>query len=100
MHRGMYTLKFEKTKKVQFEKKLLNEKPYSLVESIAYSDQHHSFNTSKQRNSQVRTQVESAFTDYLHISKPEDFLYFNELHNVAKCQHTFNVQQFEGALVG
>ena len=70
------------------------------MESIAYSAANHSFNTSKQRNLQVRTQVESAFTDYLHVSKPEDFLYFNELHNVAKCQHTFNVQQFEGVLVG
>ena len=91
VHRGIYTLKFEKTKRVQFEKKLIDEEPYPLVESIAYSDNHHSFNTSKQRNAQVRTQVESAFTDYLYISKPEDFLYFNEVHNVAKCQHTFNV---------
>lgn len=70
------------------------------MQSIAYSDASHSFNTSKQRNVQVRAQVEAAFTGYLHISQPEDFLYFNELHNVAKCQHTFDVQQFEGELAG
>ena len=71
VHRGIYTLKFEKTKLKQYEKQLLEEKPYPLVQSIAYSAADHSFNTSKERNLQVRTQVESAFTDYLHISKPD-----------------------------
>ena len=51
----------------------------SLIKSVAYPDASNSFKTSSQRNMQVRSNVETVFRSYMHISHAEDFMYYHSV---------------------
>ena len=56
----------------------------ALIKSVAYPDAELTFKTGQERNMQTRNHVEAVFRSYMHISHPEDFLYY---HGVIALAH-------------